>query len=327
MINISKKEWLKFSETELSDFVNNVFEHYRSTGFPYYKLTDIDIQKELIKLQKYNTSNILDGDILKQTMLGLNLANFYMPHMYSTKCNGFRTPYDNFIDDEWLLKTIKKRIQLGDNMSDSGIRKTLSFISGSHKVSNFRPTIAKWVYDNFSGDGKVLDYSAGYGGRLLGAISSDKVISYTGVDPCLNTYNGLCEIKKVSNKDIYLYNEAFEDVILNETYDLSFSSPPYYNTEEYDYSDKQSFIRYKTKDDWKNNFLTKIIEKNFELLKQNGIFIINIANVKNYKTLEEDTISICIKTGFTLVHTYKMSLSSLMKGGFKYEPIFIFKKM
>lgn len=108
MINISKKEWLKFSETELSDFVNNVFEHYRSTGFPYYKLTDIDIQKELIKLQKYNTSNILDGDILKQTMLGLNLANFYMPHMYSTKCNGFRTPYDNFIDDEWLLKTIKK---------------------------------------------------------------------------------------------------------------------------------------------------------------------------------------------------------------------------
>lgn len=225
-----------------------------------------------------------------------------------------------------VIKNHKKRIQLGDNMSDSGIRKTLSFISGSHKVSNFRPTIAKWVYDNFSGDGKVLDYSAGYGGRLLGAISSDKVISYTGVDPCLNTYNGLCEIKKVSNKDIYLYNEAFEDVILNETYDLSFSSPPYYNTEEYDYSDKQSFIRYKTKDDWKNNFLTKIIEKNFELLKQNGIFIINIANVKNYKTLEEDTISICIKTGFTLVHTYKMSLSSLMKGGFKYEPIFIFKK-
>ena len=68
-----------------------------------------------------------------------------------------------------LYKAIRKRIKLDDNMSDMGMRKTFSWVSGTQKVSNFRPTIAKYIYDNYSNNGNVLDYSAGYGGRLIGA--------------------------------------------------------------------------------------------------------------------------------------------------------------
>ena len=329
-IFINNKIWAKFSDEELEQFTTQIYNHYRENGFPYFKLNDKEIDKEILKLREYNTNTILESDNkLKQVMLGLNLVNFFMPHMWDTKCHSFTTPMNAFTDDKMFLKAIKKRIQLGSNMSDAGMRKALSWVSGTHRVSNFRPTIAKWIYDNFSGDGNVLDFSCGYGGRLFGALSSEKVKSYTGTDPCLKTFNCLIEMKERinNNKDVIIYNKPFEDLDLpNDYYDLSFSSPPYFNTEEYSYEDTQSFIRYKTKDEWRDNFLNPLIKKNFISLKKDGYFIINIANVKTYPTLEEDTLTICKNIGFELITTYKMSLSALMSKGFKYEPIFVFKK-
>lgn len=329
-IFINHKEWSKFSETELLDYIEKVFQYYRNNGFPYFKLNETEIDKEIVKLKKYDTTSILESDDkLKQVMTGLNLVNFFMPHMWETKCHSFTTPMAAFLDDDTFRKTIKKRTQLGSNMSDAGMRKALSWVTGTHRVSNFRPTIAKWVYDNFSGDGNVLDFSSGYGGRLFGALSSDKVKTYTGTDPCNKTYNALISLNNRVNKDknVILYNKPFEDLDLQDNYyDLSFSSPPYFNTEEYSYEETQSWIRYKTKEDWRDNFLKPIILKNWNVLKDDGNFLINIANVKTYNSLEDDTIKIAQKTGFKLIKTYKMSLSALMSKGFKYEPIFWFKK-
>jgi hypothetical protein len=329
-IFINCKIWENYSKDELNIFVNDIFDYYRKNGFPYFKLSENEIEKEISKLKKYDTSSILESeDKLKQVMLGLNLVNFFMPHMWETKCHSFTTPMDAFLNDDMFLKAINKRLKLGTNMSDAGMRKTLSWVSGTHRVSNFRPTIAKWVYDNFSGDGNVLDFSSGYGGRLFGALSSDKVKSYTGADPCSKTYNSLLSLNNRVNTDkkVIIYNKPFEDLELeNDIYDLSFSSPPYFNTEEYSYEDTQSFIRYKTKEEWRNKFLKVLIEKNYKVLKNDANFLINIANVKTYSELEEDTIKIAQETGFKLIKIYKMSLSSLMSKGFKYEPIFWFKK-
>ena len=325
---ITKKVWLQFTEEEMNDYVEKVFIHYRANGFPYYNLSEEKIVKEFKRLKDFDTNTlILENNALKQVMHGLNLANNFMPHMYHVKCNSFKSPFESFCDDNMLRKAIRKRIKLDDNMGDMGMRKTFSWVSGTQKVSNFRPTIAKYIYDNYSNDGNVLDFSAGYGGRLLGAISSNKVITYTGVEPCLKTIGGLNKMKSYSDKNISLINLPFEDVELSEkSFDLSFSSPPYFNTEEYDYEDTQSFIRYKTREEWKELFLEKIIYNSYKFIKDNGYFIINIANVKTYKTLESDTLDLAEKIGFKLIKKYNMTLSSLMKTGFKYEPIFVFTK-
>lgn len=327
-IFINKKVWQNFSESEIDNFVQQCFVHYREHGFPFYDLSDEQISNEFKKLKNFDTNTIiLENDKLKQVMLGLNLANYFMPHMYKVKSNNFKSPFEAFSNDDMLYKAIKKRIKYGDNMSDMGMRKTFSWISGTQKVSNFRPTIAKYIYDNYSNGGNILDYSSGYGGRLIGAISSDHVLSYTGIEPCKNTFDGLSKIKSYTDKKITLINNAFEDVTFEyKSFDLSFSSPPYFNTEEYDYDDNQSFIRYKTKQEWRDLFLTTLIKNNYDYIKDDGYFIINIANVKTYKNLVEDTLIIADKVGFKLIKTYQMALSSLMKTGFKYEPIFIFKK-
>lgn len=327
-IFINKKVWRIFTESEIDNFVQLCFDHYRKHGFPFYNLSNEQIAKEFKKLKNFDTNTlILENNTLKQVMHGLNLANYFMPHMYEVKSNNFKSPFEAFSNDDMLYKAIRKRIKYGDNMSDMGMRKTFSWISGTQKVSNFRPTIAKYIYDNYSNGGNILDYSSGYGGRLIGAISSDKVKSYTGIEPCKKTFDGLSKIKTYTDKNTILINKPFEDVIFEDkSFDLSFSSPPYFNTEEYDYDENQSFIRYKTKDEWRDLFLTTLIRNNYNYIKDDGYFIINIANVKTYKNLVDDTLNIAENVGFKLIKTYQMALSSLMKTGFKYEPIFVFKK-
>jgi len=328
---INKKIWNNFSEDEMINYKSNLYSYYRTYGFPFFELTENDLIKFNNKLKDFDTEQIrLDDNVLKQYMLGLNVVNYFMPHMFSVKSHGFISPMDCFNDDRLFKMAIDKRIKYGDNISDAGMRKVLSWTHGTQKVSNFRPTIAKFIYDNYSGDGNVLDFSSGFGGRLFGAMSSKEVKCYTGVDPCEETFNRLVNIQDTLEHtiDINLINQPFEETDLKHgTYDLAFSSPPYFNTEEYSYESTQSFINHDTKDLWRDNFLEVLIKKCYSYIKPDGHFIINIANVRTYKDLEDDTIRLCEENGFKFIKTYKMTLSSLMSNGFKYEPIFVFKKL
>ena len=103
--------WQNFSESEIDNFVEQCFVHYREHGFPFYDLSDEQISKEFKKLKNFDTNTIiLENDKLKQVMLGLNLANYFMPHMYKVKSNNFKSPFEAFSNDDMLYKAIKKRI-------------------------------------------------------------------------------------------------------------------------------------------------------------------------------------------------------------------------
>ena len=329
---VNKKVWKAFTDEELEEYKLKLFNFYKQHGFPYFDMTDEQCSRVVDNLLNFDSDRIiLDEDYLKQVMNGLNLVNFFMPHIFEVKCRNFKSPMECFQDDEMLKKAIKKRLSMGDNMSHAGMRKALSWTHGTHRVSNFRPTIAKYIYDNYSGDGRVLDFSSGFGGRLFGAFVSQKVKTYVGTDPSTKTYEGLIKLKDYLQtkieKEVILHNEPFEDLELEDnSFDLAFSSPPYFNTEEYSYEDTQSFIKYDTKEKWRDGFLKPLVSNSYRYLKTDGYFIINIANVNSYKNLEEDLLEIAKEKGFNLVKTYKMNLSKLMSKGYKYEPIYVFRK-
>lgn len=328
-IFVNKKVWQKFTPEEMVEYKQKVFDHYQANGFPYFNMTNEQCLTKFKKLVEYDTSKLIIGDELNQTMLGLDIANTWMPHLFGVRCRSFRSPLDAFEDPDILKKAIDKRIQLGDNMSDAGMRKALSWVSGTHKVSNFRPTIAKFIYDNYAGDGHVLDFSCGFGGRLLGAMASDKVKFYHGTDPCDQTAFVLENMAYTfkNGKGAWIDNVPFEDLNLhNHQYDLAFSSPPYFDTEHYSYEANQSWVRYKTRDMWREGFLVPTIEKCYKHVKTGGYFVINVADVASFKNLEATVIHEAQAVGFVLEHTWRMRLSSLMGSGFKYEPIFVFKK-
>lgn len=54
---------------------------------------------------------------------------------------------------------------------------------------------------------------------------------------------------------------------------------------------------------------------------------LNVANVKSHPTLESDTVYLAYEEGFEYIETLQLSLSAIVNGAFKYEPVFVFRKV
>ena len=54
--------------------------------------------------------------------------------------------------------------------------------------------------------------------------------------------------------------------------------------------------------------------------------LINISNTPKHKFIENETIRISQQLGFVQEETLKLTLSSINGKGYKYEPIFVFRK-
>jgi SAM-dependent methyltransferase len=328
-IFINKNRWKYFSEAQTNQYVDSVFNYYRATGFPFYPKGDKSILLELKKLLNFNLSEIYSKyektGIVNQTMHGLALCWAFMPHSFGVKCNDLLTPLELFNDDALFKRVIRKRIKIGDNMSDAGIRKMLRMFTGAQGVSNFRPTAAALIYKRWGCGGKVWDMSAGYGGRMLGAYKAG-LKEYVGTDPCTATVKGLKEIKNyLPNAKIQIIRCCAENFLHEDYFDLCFTSPPYFNTEKYSDEDSQSYNKYPTRELWVSGFLEGVIQNCYRNLKNNGKMILNTANVKSFPDLEEKTVEVARKNGFNLIVTEKYALSHYGPK-FKFEPIFVFGK-
>jgi hypothetical protein len=317
--------------------LNTAYDYVIKRGFPYYVFSLEEKIEVFNKIKRYDMNKVICDDIVRQTMHGLGLAWSYFSHSWSVKTRNMKTPVDIWEDKNILKKAIEKRLKRGGfvmllpdgSMTDSQIRKALRSYSGVQSVSNFRPTAAAAIYKQYAKDGIVWDMSCGFGGRLLGAFLSDSVKKYIGTDPSTPTYNGLLQIVedfKYLGIETELHKKGSEEFVPNVEVDLCFTSPPYFNTEKYSDEITQSYLSYDTVSSWNENFLRKTIINCKKCLKDDGHLLLNVADVVTHKTLENDTIRIAEEEGFVLTKTLKMQLSNITKGGFKYEPIFVFKK-
>jgi hypothetical protein len=324
---IPKKVWKTFTEQEMENYIEALFNHYRSRGYPYYSTEKKDRDRNFETLLKYNFTRLIDEKNLciKQSMHALGLVWSYFPHHIHVQCGKLRTPYETFYQDDIFRKAIRKRIQIGDNMSDAGIRKICKIYTGSQSVSNFRPTAAAAIYHQFAPQNAVVyDMSAGFGGRLMGAIRAENVTRYIGVDPCDETYCGLVKLSKDygRQKKIELHKIGSE-IFMPESnsLDLAFSSPPYFDQEKYSTEDTQSYIKYPTKESWCNEFMCLTLKNIYKGLKPRRFSVINIS-----RDLSSDIVSVALKVGFIHINTWKLSLSNLSGAGWKEEPLLVFLK-
>ncbi len=330
-MHIKRDEWINLDSGELEALKKRIFNHYRKEGFPYYNLSVEDQLKQIKQMNKYfETNKVIRGDTIHQTMHCLGTAWTYFPHSWDIVCSGKRTPMEVFSDDTLFMKAISKRLKRGTYVTDSGIRKELKTTTGSQGVSNFRPSASRAIYDKYAGDGLVYDPSCGFGGRLIGAISSPKVKTYIGCEPSSRTYRGLIEMSRMLAKEtvVELNTSGSEDYVLEQLVDLAFTSPPYFNTEIYSDEETQSCNKFPEYIDWLDGYLHKTILNTIDHVKSGGYLIINIANTRNAPKLEADFKHIMnnIKS-MELKETLKLSLSSINRNGFKYEPVFVYKKL
>jgi len=321
--------------------VEIVFNYYRRHGFPHYTIRDDEKHDHMRKMQRFDVNGIFKDNKIVQTMHGLRLAWTYFPYFWEIICgNAKYSPMEIYLDDKkfkstirkcwsWNLKHFKGEENLDKNkFHENRLRQSIKIYSGTQAVSNFRPTAAKLIYEKFGGD-VIWDMSCGWGGRLIGFLASSRP-KYIGTEPSSRAFEGLKNIKKDFNyltKSVELHklgSEVFEPD--KESLDLCFTSPPYFDTEKYSDEETQSFKKYPTKEEWVNGFLYKTIRNCYNGLKGNKYMLINIANTPKYKFIEEDTIRIATELGFKQEQTIELTLSSIMGAGYKYEPIFVFKK-
>ena len=344
-------------EEELQSNIDKVYEYWKNRGFPYYA-TDKQYRESQFKtLQSTDFKGLLTQEkVIKPNQTGLSLAWSYMPHSFGIRCGKMRTPMEIYENEEHFKKGIRKlltgsffgQVSVDDLMplasnlygeiteispaskhkSESVMRSLLRRYTGTQCVSNFRPTAAACLYSHFAHPGAMVwDMSMGYGGRILGAIIAD--INYVGTDPAELTFKGLKEIKKDfgrENRHYFLNKCGSETFVPKEnTLDFAFTSPPYFNWEQYGDEAEQSFNQYSGNEEWNNGFLRTTIQNAYIGLKKGKYMGLNVANIKSHKTFEDDTVRIAVEEGFTHTDTYKLQLSS-QESGAKYEPIFIFKK-
>jgi len=211
-----------------------------------------------------------------------------------------------------------------------------------HIAGNFRPTIAKGMYDLFKSK-RVLDFSAGYGGRFVGFWASNAE-HYIGIDPNISLQK---PYEKLSNwlQEFWHRDKSFEfvwkpaedvDYSQFKDLDLVFTSPPYFDLERYSQEDTQSWKRYKAIDSWKEQFLFKTIEKVYPSVRKGGHIAINICDSPSHEEMKicDDLCDFAVnKLKMKPLPAIKMLLTNRpgnnIKPGFSRisEPIWLFEKV
>jgi hypothetical protein len=312
-----------------------IFKYFRKHGFPHYDVPHYQRVKDIKSLINFDENTLLIDNRLEQTMHGLSTAWSYFPHWVDVRCGSSKmTPIEYWNSDEKLKEIIRKtwvwQLKHGNGkFTLNRLRQNFKIYGGNQTVSNFRPTVAKYLYNTYGNNGVIYDPSMGWGGRLLGFLSSN-CKTYIGTDPSTKTYDGLVKL----NKDLNLHDKHVEFHNLgseifkpkHESVDLIFTSPPYFDTEKYSDEPTQSYLKYPSEDLWLNGFLTDTINNCYHGLRKGGHMILNIANTAKHKNIEERTKEISEKTGFKLKDTIYLTLSSVAGKGLKLEPIFIFTK-
>ena len=139
-------------------------------------------------------------------------------------------------------------------------------------VNQFRPAVAKWLYCVLNAHVGVLDFSAGWGGRCLAAMSLG--IPYIGIDTNTNLKSAYAQMMRAYEPTCRasLLFQSAEDVDFSQfKNDLFFTSPPYFKLEKYehmpDYPTKESFLEV---------FFIPVVLKAWKYLRRGGHLALNM---------------------------------------------------
>jgi hypothetical protein len=189
--------------------------------------------------------------------------------------------HDSRLSKSWLLKLVSKRCEI----NTYELREAMYPVVKSEPTA-FKASVASTIIRMLNAK-KILDFCAGWGDRLIGALSCQDILEcYYGIDPNEDLFKGYSEMIEEFNKsEIAKYNmvcSPFEKWYPeNLSFDLVFTGPPYFDYEKYGSSGKgQSITSFPTFKEWVVHFLFYTIEKSWNLLEEGGFMALNVNDVK-----------------------------------------------
>lgn len=323
------------------------------TNVYYYSHQDIIDEIRACKEKELPPFN---GEILdKRPTLGSLLLKFLFPNFHLVDCKGIKdnSLYARFIDDHKLWRTIeyclKFKPKVKTPVTSRNIADGMNMIGGNVATS-YLPMKVKMLLEYYMPNGgNYFDFSCGFGGRLLGAMSvTNGNINYYGFEPNsetfyhLNKFKGYIEEALGNKNQIHLYKKGSEEQDIPKeligNIDFAFSCPPYFNLEKYSDEETQCYIKYPTLKEWLDGYVTSTIKNLYKVLKSNAYYAVNISDFKvNNKNVNfvEDWINISENNGFELIKVIitktgkQRPNSTSIKNTYesKDECIYLFKKI
>ena len=296
------------------DDVRNSFHDLQKQDIGTYCNTNDNNVMEKYSDYKYNYKDYGLGVISAPSTYN-NVSNYFHQELrLNCSSYSFKAPldvwYNGTAKDIWRclgpiwrgINNMKTVLVEGKEELRGGQLSEASYMSafrlGTYIATQFKPNVAKTIYQ-LTNAKKVLDTSCGWGDRLAGFFASDAE-EYIGCDPNPNTYKQYLKQIELYNsfltkpKKVTIYNTGAEDLPWDtiKDVDCSFTSPPYFSTEEYnkggEKEENQSWFKFNEYEKWRDDFFLPVSKKCFEVSKHTLINIMDpTIKGKRYKSCDE----------------------------------------
>lgn len=284
-------------------------------------VTDVELYRDLKNLKKFK------ADTNRNSFAGNPfLYHYQFKNLLKCRRADGKNIYDTWNDPqqrEKLLSDTLKRNR-GGRTAAGNVFECYRINRGS--VVMFKATTAKYLYSKYSAT-SVLDPTAGWGGRLLGAWALD--INYTGIDTnteMREAYDLMTQ--KLSQYDgPFNFNTSQQRMIWGSCLDVDFSvleydfvltSPPYVNLEIYEH-----MTPWESDQHFYNEFFIPLWQRCVDHIKPGGHVAFNISP-KMYESAIANGLSPCHEEE-DLKQQMGQKHNSLKTGKKKQDKIYVWK--
>ena len=235
-------------------------------------LSTKELEKEIIKAKTFNKKENVCSFVGNKI-----LYHYQMPQLLKTHRKNKKSLYEIFQSEDDVKKLYEEKEKRNRVCSNQFVNLFETWRINNGSISFFKMCSAVYLYKKYKAT-KVLDMTAGWGGRALGAINLD--IEYTGLDTNIELKGGYDKMLDnfTNHKVKMIYEDCLTYDFKNLDYDFMLSSPPYEDIEIYEHSTIY------TKEKFYVEFLIPYITKARKYNK--GLTAINISP-QMYKLLTE----------------------------------------
>lgn len=312
------------------EIAKDVYNFLLKYDFNKFKFEKEDLDRSWKALCKFECKTTIRDEITYVSNAGTSgnaIYRSYFPNINKIRGNKRPSIYDVLTDKDKLWAVIFNRIGnsllYNDNRSGIPVQYPMPMKIGQMLIgaknsglasmgSIFKPSVAKCVYDKYVKPGnKVLDYSCGFGTRLLGLMSLNRGALYYGYEPNSETYNHLNKMIKDYNFKAEIKMCGSEEEKFDQKFDFIFSSPPYFTQEKYCDEETQCYNKYPEYEGWLEGYWRQTVKNIKEMSHSETIFGINVGGQSNelMQRIEKDINRIIGEEGYNLIDTWYMETS------------------
>ena len=286
----------EMTEEEYKDIVN---EYYTKPNFEEVKKQFIALSKGGVK--NNHVTNYYVKDLMAKTLIYFN--KWSIEEVFEHK------PLVEF----FMGKANNNKKVFPDTMTNCQKIETAFRLCGkgvASKPANFPIKTVDEILENYNINNNYYDFSCGWGARLTSALKNK--VNYFGTDPNYLLTEKLERLGKdyketLKQDTIVDIRTQGSEIFVPEWENkigVAFSSPPYFYLEDYKIGN-QSYKEGTSYKEWKENYLKPTFQNIYYYLIQEGYFILNINNFKEFN-LVEDSIEIAKDIGFELIGEHKL---------------------